>query len=203
MKEHLAWLHNGLNIQKIDPDIQSRELKVALGQLCDAGLLYLVHATSANGLPLISTINRKKFKLLFLDVGLVHRAMHLDIQLLMQEDLLLINRGAIAEQFVGQQLLANMNRREPAKLFFWTREAKSSAAEVDFVMNVDSQIVPIEVKAGATGRLRSLKIFLERKKCPLGIRVSQSKLSWNKDVLSIPFYLIEEIPRLVRQVSKL
>jgi len=184
---------------KVDPDIPSRELKRALSQLCDAGLLHLVYASSAQGVPLISTVNEKKFKILFLDIGLVHRAMRMSIDALMQEDLLLVNRGAMAEQFVGQQLLTVLNPREKGRLYFWVREAKSSSSEVDYVMNIDSRIVPIEVKAGATGRLRSLHRFLDEKGIDFGVRVSQAPLSLEKNILSVPFYLIEELPRLVRQ----
>ena len=62
---------------------------------------------------------------------------------------------------------------EPNGLFAWVREEKSSSAEVDFLINVDSQIVPIEVKAGAVGKLRSLKLFLSEKKISLGVRISE------------------------------
>ena len=112
---------------------------------------------------------------------------------------MLINDGALAEQFVGQELLTCKGTEEGHGLFTWMREEKSSSAEIDFMVAVDSQIVPIEVKAGAIGSLRSLKIFLAEKKIPLGIRISENPLSLDHYLLSIPFYLIEELPRLVRE----
>lgn len=187
---------------KIDPDIQARDLKIALEKICEAGLAYQVFATNASGLPLVATANTKKFKLLFLDVGLVKRTFRLDLQLLFQQDLMLINQGALAEQFVGQEILAYGSPKEKSQLFFWVREQKSSSAEVDYITNVDSQIVPIEVKSGSTGRLKSLKIFMQEKKCPVGVRISQAPLSFEDGVLSIPFYLISELQRLVEAVQK-
>lgn len=182
---------------KVDPDIPSRELKAALHMLCDAGIVQIIHATAASGLPLASTMNAKKFKLLFLDVGLVQRSLHLDIEMLIEKDLLLINRGALAEQFVGQQLLGMMNKQQKPELYFWVRENPRSCAEVDFVMNIGSQIIPIEVKAGATGRLKSLLLLLHLKHIPLGIRVSAKKLSLERNILSIPFYMVHQLPRLL------
>lgn len=182
---------------KVDPDVPSRDIKVALDQLCHAGLIFRVHHTSASGLPLITTQNEKKFKILFLDVGLVKRASFLDTALLYQEDLMLINQGLLAEQFVGQELLAYSDRKGEGKLFFWVREQKSSSAEIDFVIPVDHKILPVEVKAGTTGRLKSLKLFMNEKQSSIGVRISQAPLTLEAKVLSIPFYLIGELRRLV------
>lgn len=187
---------------KIDPDIHPREIKVALQQLCQAGLLYQVHHTSASGLPLISTQSEKKFKLLFLDVGLVKRACLLDMALLLQEDIMLINQGMFVEQFVGQELLAYSDHKDVGHLYFWAREQKNSSAEVDFVISIGGTIVPIEVKAGTTGRLKSLKLFMEEKKSSIGVRISALPFAYENNVLSIPFYLIGELSRLVQEIGK-
>ncbi len=185
---------------KVDPDVSSRVLKEALIKLSHAGLIILVYASSASGLPFITHMNEKKFKLLFLDIGLVKRACNLDLELLFKEDLLLINEGALAEQFVGQELLAYTGKEEMNNLFFWIREQKNSSAEVDYLLAVDSHIVPIEVKAGAIGTLRSLRLFLEEKKIPFGVRISELPLSYTNQVLSIPLYLIEQLPRLSKTI---
>lgn len=183
----------------VDPDSQSRDIKNALSHLIDAGLINKVHATNASGLPLISGINEKKFKVLFLDVGLANSRMSLDAELLMQKDLTLVHKGALAEQFVGQEMLAYANPTLRKKLFYWERERRTSAAEVDFVEHVDAMILPIEVKAGATGRLRSLQIFLEEKQCAIGVRISQHALSLSNTILSVPLYMISELERLVSE----
>ena len=88
----------------------------------------------------------------------------------------------------------------PAELFFWAREKKSSQAEVDYVVNFDQWIVPIEVKAGKTGRLKSLNLFMQEKKSPLGIQISQQQLKLHNNILTIPLYLIHEIKRLALQI---
>jgi hypothetical protein len=192
-----------LKYTTIDPETSSKTLKNALHKLCEAGVISLVCATSAAGISLITHCNEKKCKLLFLDIGLVKRACNLDLELLFKEDLLLINDGALAEQFVGQELLATMGKDEMNVLFSWIREEKNSSAEIDFLVVVDSHLVPIEVKARAIGSLRSLKIFLEEKNIPLGVRISEMPFSFAKQLLSIPFYLVEQMPRLVREVYKL
>jgi hypothetical protein len=185
---------------KLDPDTSTRVLKGALQKLCNAGIISLVYATAASGLPLITHMNEKKFKLLFLDIGLVKRSCNLDLELLFREDLLLINGGALAEQFVGQELLAYTGRDDMNHLFFWTRQEKNSSAEVDYILPIDSHILPIEVKAGAAGTLRSLKLFLDEKHLPFGVRISQAPFSYTDRVLSIPLYLMEQLPRLAREL---
>jgi hypothetical protein len=182
----------------IDPHIKSRELKTAIEQLQMAGLIHLVFSSSASGIPLASQIKPKKFKALFLDIGLVERALQVDPELIMGNDLFQIHRGALAEQFVGQELLAYADFFREEKLFFWEREKQSSSAEVDYVITVGQYIVPVEVKAGTQGHLKSLIQFMKEKKSPLGVRISQHPLALKDNILSIPFYMIDQIPRLVK-----
>lgn len=186
---------------KVDPDVSSREIKRALHLLCQAGLLYQVHHSSASGLPLITTQNDRKFKILFLDVGLVKRGCFLDTALLFNEDIMLINQGLLTEQFVGQELLAYSDRKDAGRLFFWNREQKSSSAEVDFVISIGNRIIPVEVKAGTIGRLKSLKIFMEEKHSLIGVRISAAPLALEGNVLTIPFYLIGELSRLILTID--
>lgn len=181
---------------QVDPESRSRDLKEALEQLCWAGILQQIYATSASGLPLMAQVNERKFKLLFLDVGLLQCVHQIDYETLLREDVTQINSGSLAEQFVGQELLAYAKFHENKQLFYWVREAKSSSAEVDFVTNIDSKVVPIEVKAGTTGQLKSLHAFMAEKRAPIGVRISQKPLSFSDQILSVPFYLMRQIPRL-------
>jgi predicted AAA+ superfamily ATPase len=182
---------------KVDPESKARDIKNALEKLCYAGLITQIFSTTAAGLPLNSVINEKKFKLLFLDVGLVKRATQLDIEMLMEADLLLLNRGIFAEQFVGQELLAYNDPATEKELFFWSRDAQGSQAEVDYINHIDSQIIPIEVKAGKTGRLKSLNLLMKERNLKLGLQVSERPLELDKNILSLPLYLIAQIPKLV------
>ena len=83
-----------------------------------------------------------------------------------QTDLLAIFRGKLAEQFVAQEFIASRNSQN----FYWSRDARGSSAEVDFIINIDDKIVPIEVKSGKSGSMRSMHLMLETyPNCPTGI----------------------------------
>lgn len=73
-------------------------------------------------------------------------------------------------------------------------------AEVDYVVNIGSDIFPIEVKSGKEGRLKSLRLFIEEKKSKFGIRISQDKLSYYDKILSVPLYMVEQLPRIVKNL---
>lgn len=180
---------------KIHAHAQSRDYLESLDVLSRTGILHQVFANAASGIPLSSQLNDKRFKLLFLDIGLIPQVTQ---ALLSPEDLTLINGGVLAEQFVGQELIAYAQPYTRAILYYWEREKKGSDAEVDYVVEVGSHVIPIEVKAGAKGRLKSLKKFMEEKKSILGLRISQAPLTLEGNVLSVPFYMIQEIPRLVK-----
>lgn len=184
----------------IDADAKSRDLKNALDLLILAGIIRPVYMSNASGLPLGAGVNEKKLKLNFIDVGLMQNACGLHSELSMAKDFMQINSGAVAEQFVGEELRAYSDKHQESRLFFWARDKKNSSAEVDYLVNIGSDIFPVEVKAGKTGTLKSLRLFLEEKKAKFGIRVSQKQLSYNDKVLSIPLYMIGQIPRIVKNI---
>ena len=187
---------------KVNPDVRSRDLKPALDALVDASLVNKVYHCAASGIPLRSTKNRKKFKLLLLDVGLARYASSVGTNIPNYGEALLVNKGELVEQFVGQELIAYALNFQKPELFYWDRETPSSTAELDYIINVGSKIFPIEVKSGVTGRLKSLKIFFEEKGCDFGIRVSERPLSFENGVLSVPLYMVSEIPSLVKEMLK-
>ncbi len=180
----------------IDPDAKSRDLKTALDQLTWAGLLNPILATSAGGMPLQSQIKSKVQKLLYLDIGMLQTALKVDPLLFFREDLTLLHSGALAEQFVGQELIAYANPYDRMQLHFWEREKRDSSAEVDYVLPLGSHIIPIEVKAGPTGKLRSIYVFLEEKKSPFGIRICSSPPKKSSPINTLPFYLVSQLQRL-------
>ena len=191
-----------IKYSNIDPDTRSRDLKNALNLLTLAGIVRPIYLTKASGLPLGAQINEQRFKLNFLDVGLMQNSCGLQGRLSMEEDFMQINAGAVAEQFIGQELTAYSDRHQQASLYFWAREKKSSMAEVDYVINIGSNIIPVEVKSGKEGRLKSLRMFIEEKKSNLGIRLSQDKLSYYDKILSIPLYMVEQLPRLAGSLPR-
>ncbi|PIU58274.1 MAG: hypothetical protein COS89_01225 [Deltaproteobacteria bacterium CG07_land_8_20_14_0_80_38_7] len=184
----------------IDTNMKSRDIKNAIDMLALAEVIHPIYHSVATGLPLGAEVNEKKFKLSFLDVGLMQNSCGLNSRLSMESNFIQINSGAVAEQFVGQELLAYANSYQQKQLFFWARDKKNSQAEVDYIIDIDSKIIPIEVKSGKTGRLKSLKLFMDEKKSDFGVRISQDKLTFSNQILSIPLYMIEQIPRLVKSL---
>ncbi len=132
-------------------------LKKAFDALCLAQVARRIPSVDPSGLPLGATASAKSFKALMLDIGLMRylSGMPNDIEYA-KSDLLAIYRGAMAEQFVGQEMLVS----QKGGLYYWDRQAKSSSAEVDYLAVLDGKIHPVEVKSGATGSLRSLHLFL-------------------------------------------
>jgi predicted AAA+ superfamily ATPase len=187
-----------VNVSRED---RSRELKEALLMLEKARVLMRVRATSGQGLPMEVHADENKFKLLFLDVGLMQHACGLDSQLAVADDFLSVQAGAVAEQWVGQEMLAAGDPYEERRLYFWARESRNSLAEVDYLAASGSRIFPVEVKAGKTGRLKSLKLFMAEYSCPVGVRISQQPLSYFDQILSIPLYAVSQMPRWIREAA--
>ncbi|MDO8488777.1 MAG: AAA family ATPase, partial [Candidatus Omnitrophota bacterium] len=192
-----------IKYSNIDADSKSRDIKQALNLLKLTGIICPVYATAASGLPLEAQVNEMKFKLNFLDVGLMQNACGLQAELTLAKDFIQINSGAVTEQFIGQELRAHSDSYLKRGLFFWARDKKNSSAEVDYVVAVDSLILPVEVKAGKTGTLKSLKLFIEEKKLLFGLRFSQDKLSLYDKVLTLPLYMVEQMKRLAREAGNL
>ncbi len=179
---------------KIDNDIQSRDLKVALELLEKAGIVRRVLKTSGLGVPLNAYEDERHFKVIFLDVGLLQNLLGVTADIMQAKDVLKVNEGAIAEQFVGQELLAYQDPYQTPTLHYWVRESKSSSAEVDYLVSYESRIFPIEVKAGKTGTLRSMHLFLSHYKIPVGFKVAQQPFTQNHSITTVPLYAMESLP---------
>ncbi|MDB6081970.1 MAG: hypothetical protein JWO53_1242 [Chlamydiia bacterium] len=189
-----------LKYSHIDTESRSRDLKPALLLLTQAGLLNQIFATTASGLPLHAHIREHRFKLMFLDIGLLQTACQVNAQSFFEKEILQINNGMLAEQFVSQELLTEQPSYQNRPLLFWEGET-GGQSEVDFVQNIQSEIIPIEVKAGSTGFLRSLQSFLKQKKSPLGVRISEQNLVFNHPILSVPLYLTHALERLYISIN--
>ena len=101
-----------------------------------------------------------------------------------REDLTLVNNGVVAEQFVGQHRLHSGRPYETPALHCWAREARNSNAEVDYVIAVGRRIVPVEIKAGTTGSLKSLHQFLGEKSSDLASSLVHPQLRLDRAVVS-------------------
>lgn len=187
----------------INPGIEAKFLKEAMGLLCDARLMFKICHSSGAGVPLLATVNERKFKIAFLDVGLMQNALGIQAAIAANNAIMQINAGSIAEQVVAQELIAYADPYVDKKLHFWVREARGSTAEVDFLIEIDGIPIPVEVKAGARGSLKSMRLFLkEYPRTPLGIRYSMHELSYVDRLLSIPLTMVNQTQRLVRECMK-
>ena len=170
--------------------------KQAVNMLIMSGLAIPVVSSSANGLPLGAGINHKKCKMLLLDTGIFQRLLGLQLsEILFANDFEVINKGAIAEQFVGLELLKNSSPYMPENLYFWTREKENSQAEVDYVIQRNDKIIPIEVKSGKSGKMQSMYLFLNEKQSEYGIRTSLENFSEYDKIRVFPLYAIGNIGR--------
>ena len=176
---------------RVDNTIRSRELKQALELLEMAGIVRKIKRTGGAGLPLEAGTKEQHFKMLFLDIGLLHAVNKIYSDTVQAKDLNSLFKGAVAEQFVGQELIACQNPYTRPGLYYWAREAKNSNAEIDFLIQKNSIILPIEVKSGAVGKMKSLFMFLEKYKSNQGLKISQARFSEDKNILCLPFYAIE------------
>lgn len=176
------------------PETGFRQIKNSLELLIMAGLVIPVSHTSANGLPLGAETDFEKRKMLLLDTGLFQRISGLNIsELLLSDDFKVINRGALAELFAGLELLKSTSCYQQAKLYYWHREARSSNAEVDYLLQKDDTIIPIEIKSGKRGSMQSLFLFLKEKGLELGVRSSMENFSRYDKIEVYPLYALSNM----------
>jgi predicted AAA+ superfamily ATPase len=157
-------------------------------------LVIPVVSSSANGIPLGAEVNHKKCKMLLLDTGIFQRLMDLPLSdILISDDFEVVNKGAIAEQFVGLEFIKNASSYTQKYLYFWTREKEKCHAEVDYVIQKNEKIIPIEVKSGKQGKMQSMYSFLNEKQTKYGIRTSLENFSEYDKIKIYPLYAIENI----------
>jgi predicted AAA+ superfamily ATPase len=172
-------------------------IKQVIDLLKMAGLVYQVTHSSSNGIPLGAEVNPKKIKLLIFDTGIYQRILGLDVaSLLLKDDIEVINKGNIAELFVGLELLKSNDAYEKTALHYWHREAKNSQAEVDYVIQNQDFIFPVEVKAGTKGAMQSMHLFMDEKKSRYGLRLSLENFTEYEKVKVLPLYAVSNINTL-------
>jgi predicted AAA+ superfamily ATPase len=207
-----ALLGRRLKYSTIDRDEKAGDLSRALDLLCMARVAYRVRHSAANGIPLGAEAKDSMFKVLFLDAGLACSALGLGmLDLERAGDLLLVNSGALCEQVIGQHLLHMHPFYQEPGLFFWSREKANSSAEVDYLISEETRVVPVEVKAGKTGTLKSLQIFLQEKNSTLGVRFNSEPASVvetgtnlpggrkSSMLLSLPMYSVGQTVRHIKE----
>ena len=191
-KAVVAQNSNKFVYAKAAPNLNRGQVKLSLELLSMAGLIYPVTHSSANGIPLGSQINAKFRKYIVFDTGIYQRILGLDLSVfLLDNEFESINKGSIAELYVGLELMKRSSKRN--ELYYWQRESRNSQAEVDYLVQMNTRIWPIEVKSGTKGSMQSLYLFLKEKKIKTGIRISQENFSMYNSINVFPLYAVSNI----------
>jgi predicted AAA+ superfamily ATPase len=161
---------------------KSREMSIAFKIIEKAMLVELVYPTFETKFPLLADY-RKKPKLICLDAGLVNFMAKMQEEVFMSQDIQDVWRGKIAEQIVAQELISN-NYSVSETRHFWRRNKLGSEAEVDFVFPYKGRVIPIEVKSGQIGKLKSLHLFMDE--CPHDLAVRVWSKSFSIDLVKTP-----------------
>lgn len=195
---------------KVAGGFRPEEIRKALGKLSDAGLVKEVKMTAANGLPLGAEINEKFSRFIHLDSGLMLRVLQLDFgtseplteMTITGTSASLVNKGSISESIIGWELVKASNPKFKPDLFYWENISRGATAEVDYVTARDMSVLPIEVKSGTSGKMKSLRQFMEAKHLDVGIRTSLENFSRidftnaegiKKRINILPLYAIRRI----------
>ncbi|HFC30619.1 MAG TPA: ATP-binding protein [Oceanospirillales bacterium] len=192
---------NKIKYSNLSREHKSADVAKVIDLLAGARIISKIVRTSANGVPLAAEAHHRFFKALFLDVGLVSTQLNVSAEIFSKEDVLLVNNGELAEQWVGQALLLATESKQMPELYYWARERKSSSAEVDYVIANANKVIAVEVKAGKTGSLKSLHIFMQEKNSEIALRFNSDKPSYYpKDkILSLPLYLAEQGQQILQE----
>jgi predicted AAA+ superfamily ATPase len=175
-------------------ELNAQQIRQVLELLQMAGLVHAVTHSSCNGIPMGAEANPQKRKYLVYDCGIFQRLLGQDTAaLLAQDDFELINKGNLAELFVGLELLKYRSNADSTGLYYWLREAKNSQAEVDYVLQDQEVLVPIEVKAGTKGAMQSMHLFLKEKGYPKGVRLSLENFAQFDAIRVLPLYAVSRL----------
>ncbi len=174
----------------IEGDFRKRELSPALDLLVTAGIAQKVYASAGHGIPLGAQIDALDYKVIFLDIALAQKMLGLQTSGWYINPLIeFVNKGALVEAFIGQEILTCLDPSDRSDLYYWHRKERSSNAEVDYLIQQDEYAIPVEVKSGEGRTLKSIQMFLEtHPKSPYGIRFSTQNYSEHNKIRSYPLY---------------
>ncbi len=181
--------------KNVHGEYRKRELAPCMDLMEMASIIHRVYHSAAHGFPLGGEVNLEWFKVIFLDVALCQAILGFDLsRWFLEPGSEFINKGMIAESFIGQELLCYSQSFKKQRLHFWKKSKKNSKAEVDYLHQFEHQIIPIEVKSGPGGKLKSMRIFLDNhKNVPQGLRFSELNYSKYDGIISKPLYAVASI----------
>jgi len=171
---------------------RAREYEIALSWLIDCGLVYQVNRVNACKIPLSAYQDFNAFKLYMLDVGLLCAMAKLDaISIIEGNDIFVEFKGALSEQYVLTELKTSIE----SPIFYWS--ADKGTAEVDYIIQLGINNVPIEVKSNENLQAKSLKSFIQRYGTKINVRTSMSNYEKQENLVNIPLYLISNIEKII------
>lgn len=200
LAEQLARENRRFLFSAVQEGGRAREYEEALLWLEQAGLVHRSCVVNAPRLPLAAYCNRRLFKLFALDVGLLGAMAGLAAQVVLHgNDVFQEFRGAMAEQYVAQQLVAQTMAGHEKRLFYWRNE--KTGTEIDFLVENDD-VMPLEVKSGTNAKSKSLAGYRKQFEPSLLARATLLNLKADADLLNIPLYLVPSIERLQRLMAR-
>ncbi|MBF0441401.1 MAG: ATP-binding protein [Oligoflexales bacterium] len=196
----------------IAADKRASQVRSCIYHLAQARLIRPTYHSNADGVPIGAQIDDKIFKVYWLDVGLLNRMVGLDLPLVGTDESIYF-KGKLAEQFIAQHLCSIGGSSDRQSLYYWLREGKTGNAEVDFLIQKGTEIIPIEVKSGKSGTMKSLIQFIAlhnsnravkfsldmpmiEKACHSTI-TSKGELQVTFDLYHLPLYFVDELERLL------
>ena len=188
-----------------ESDYRSREVSESFRLLEKAMLLEMVYPHSGYQIPIIPELKRSP-KLLWLDTGIVNYVAGIQKEVFSVPDITDAWRGNVAEHIVGQELIS-INEHFPAQRNYWVRNKNGSEAEIDYIIQHDSRIIPVEVKPGHNAKLRSLHLFMDEVEHQTAIRIWSGQFSIDQvktpkgkvfNLYNIPFYYAGIVNKLIQ-----
>ncbi|MCD4755926.1 MAG: ATP-binding protein [Deltaproteobacteria bacterium] len=205
-------LGNKFVYSRVDPAGTMALVKKAFTKLSQAKVCTKILHTSGNGLPLGAESNEKFFKALMVDIGLISVLLGLSsIKHPESKNIIFSNKGGLAEQFAGQQLRTAQAPLTDPQLFYWQRTG-GRLGEIDYIIQHGNRVVPVEIKSGASGSMKSLHQFMAEKHLDFAVRCNANlpsvenlkvKTTLGQPVayrlLSIPIYMTERLGELIEE----
>ncbi len=183
---------------------RSREVGEAMRNLHQAKIIQLIYPTTVTEPPIIPDL-KKSPRLQFLDTGILNYILGISAEMLILEDLSQSYKGAIIPHIIAQEIISIQSNKSELP-HFWVREKKQASSEVDLVYAMGGKVIPIEIKSGSTGSLKSLHQFMERTNHPYTIRIYAGEFSIQETktpngtpylLMNLPYYLGTLLPQYI------
>ncbi|MES2775827.1 MAG: AAA family ATPase [Bacteroidota bacterium] len=188
---------------------RSRDMGEALRTLEKAFLIQLIFPQTGATLPLAPDL-KKKPRLQVLDTGMLNYFAAIQSEIIQTQDLGSVYKGTMIEHLVGQEILSHQYL-SLSRLNYWVREKSTSTAEVDFLYVFEGKLIPVEVKSGVSGKLKSLHLFMDMAPHNMAIRFYSGEIDITEIItaggkkyhlLSLPYYLVSQLDNYLEWFQK-